>query len=366
MRRVREAMIVAGGAGTRLRPLTLTTPKPLLPFCDAPFLLGVIDRLAEVGISRVLLVVGRDTQPFGRLTEPAAARGVSLETVAESEPLDTAGGVLSALDRVSGPFLVLNGDILTNVDLRRAIDRHHASGAGATIVLTRVEDTSSFGVCVLDGTRIVGFVEKPAPGSLPGQDTVNAGTYVLEPEVLQRFTPGPLSFERQVFPTLLEASVHVEGFVGGGVWADLGTPERYLGGHRLALDGVLDWPALRRLGGEPGGVRVGSRVRWHPSGSVQPPSLLGDGTRVDQGARVGPYTVLGAGAHVGPDSWVRDSVLGRDTRVGAGTRLRQVVTGSGVVIGDGVRAEDGAVIGDDTQVPDGAVLPPGLRMTAAP
>jgi mannose-1-phosphate guanylyltransferase len=162
MPRVREAMIVAGGAGTRLLPLTATTPKPLLPFCGAPFLEGVIRRLAAVGVERVLLVVGADTAPFAALTASARRAGVEVEAVPEPEPLDTAGGVRSVLDQVTGTFLVLNGDILTDVDLAAAIAAHEAAGADGTLVLTRVEDTSTFGVCVREGTRIVDFVEKPA------------------------------------------------------------------------------------------------------------------------------------------------------------------------------------------------------------
>ncbi len=265
---VREACIVAGGAGTRLRPLTATTPKPLLPFCGVPFLSGVIERLAVVGVDRVLLVVGADPTPFEVLRPAAEWLGVTVEVVPEPEPLDTAGGVRAALARVSGAFLVLNGDILTDVPLREVVTTHAASGADATIVLTRVEDTSSFGVCVRDGSRITAFVEKPAPGTLPGQDAVNAGTYVLEPAALERFPEGRLSFERQVFPGLVEAGRHVEGFVSDAVWADLGTPDRYLAGHRLALDGVLAWPPLDAIADRGGGVRVA------PDAEVAPDATL--------------------------------------------------------------------------------------------
>ncbi|MEX2486650.1 MAG: NDP-sugar synthase, partial [Nitriliruptoraceae bacterium] len=241
---VRDAMIVAGGAGTRLHPLTATTPKPLLPFCNAPFLQGVIERLATQGIERVVLVVGADITPFRSLTDRAATQGVTVTCVAEPEPLDTAGGVREALDLVGDTFLVLNGDVLTDLDVRTAVDAHVRSRADATIVLTRVEDTSTFGVCVRDGTRIVDFVEKPAPGTLPGQDTVNAGTYVLERRALETFPRGSLSFERTVFPTLVSGGAHVEGFVSSAVWTDLGTPERLRDGHRRVLDGELDWPTL--------------------------------------------------------------------------------------------------------------------------
>ncbi len=244
---VEDALIVAGGAGTRLWPLTAATPKPLLPFCGAPFLTGVLRRLADVGVRRVWLVVGADPSPFEVLRPRAVQLGIDLVAVPEPTPLDTAGGVREAIEHIEATCLVLNGDILTDVDLAAAVATHRDAGAAATLVLTRVADTSSYGVCVREGTRIVGFVEKPAPGELPGQDAVNAGTYVLEPAAMRRFPRGRLSFERTVFPELVAAGAHVEGVASTAVWADLGTRTRYLDGHRLALDGDLDWPTLAEV-----------------------------------------------------------------------------------------------------------------------
>ena len=354
-------MIVAGGAGTRLRPLTASTPKPLLPFCDTPFLAGVVARLAAFGIRHVLLVVGRETAPFERLRPVARAHGVTVRTVPEPEPLDTAGGVLTALEQVSGTFLVLNGDILTDADLRPVLEQHVETGAGATILLTRVEDTSAFGVCVRRGTRVVGFVEKPSPGSFPGQDTVNAGTYVFEPEVLAGFQSGPVSFERDVFPALVDRGVHVEGVVGDGVWADLGTPERYLAGHRLALDGALAWPPLEEFRREPRGVLLGTGVRRARTAGIEGPVLLGDGAELAGGCRVGPYAVIGSGVRVAEGAHVRDSVVMSGATVGAGSRLAHVVVGAGAEIGPDVVAERGVVIGDREHLPGGTRLPAGAR-----
>ncbi len=296
MSEVRDAMIVAGGAGTRLRPLTGTTPKPLLPFCGAPFLSGVIRRLAGVGVRRVLLVVGADPSPFEILAPDAQAAGVTLESVPEPEPLDTAGGVREAVERVDGTFLVLNGDILTDVDVSKAIAAHHRSDADATLVLTRVEDTSTFGVAVRDNGRIVEFVEKPAPGSLPGHDTINAGTYVLEPEAIARFPRGRLSFEREVFPGLVEQGAHVEGWVGEGVWADLGTPERFLAGHRGALDGELRWPSLEALPQPTPGCWQHERAEVAPDATVVAPVLLGPDVRVEREVIIGDDVAIDGGA----------------------------------------------------------------------
>lgn len=354
MAEVRDALIVAGGAGTRLRPLTATTPKPLLPLCARPFLGGVLHRLADAGVDHVRLVVGADPSPFEVLQPVARRLGVVLTAVPEPAPLDTAGGVREVLDDLRGTTLVLNGDILTDVDLARAVAAHVEVRAAATLVLTRVEDTSAFGVCVRDGSRIVDFVEKPAPGTLPGQDAVNAGTYVLEPEALRGFPRGPLSFERDVFPGLVADGAHVEGVVSDAVWADLGTPERFLAGHRLALDGRLRWPTLDEVGtADADGVRRGADVEVAADARLIGPCLLDAGVRVGPGAVVGPHAVLGAGTVVGPRAQVRDTVVREDVRIGAGAQLDGVLAGIGVTIGTDVHLTPGTVLGDRAEVADG-------------
>lgn len=361
MSEVRDAMIVAGGAGTRLRPLTRTTPKPLLPFCGAPFLSGVIRRLAAVGVRRVLLVVGADPSPFEVLRDDARQVGVTLESVPEPEPLDTAGGVREACDRVEGTFLVLNGDILTDVDLAGAIAAHHEARAAATLVLTRVADTSTFGVAVREGGRIVRFVEKPAPGTLPGHDNVNAGTYVLEPEAIARFPRGPLSFEREVFPGLVERGAHVEGWVGDGVWADLGTPERFLAGHRFALDGDLRWPSLEELPQPVAGHWLHDTAKVSPDATLVGPVLLGAGCRVAPGARVGPHVVLGAGAEVGTGADLSDSVLFEGVRVGPWVRAEGALLGHHARLGAEALLERDVVVGDRVEIEPAAHLTGGSR-----
>lgn len=356
MHEVRDAMIVAGGAGTRLWPLTATRPKPLVGFCGAPFLEGVLGRLAAAGVDRVFLVVGADPEPFRILDDAARTLGVRLEAVPEPEPLDTAGGVRSVVDRVRGSFLVLNGDILTDVDLRAVLATHRAAAAAASLVLTRVSDTSTFGVCVLEGTRIVDFVEKPPAGSLPDQDAVNAGTYVLEPDALRRFPLGRLSFERDVFPTLAAEGEHLEGIVSDALWADLGTPARYLAGHRAALAGEVAWPVLDDLPADEAGVRRAGDVLVSPHARLVGPVLLASGTVVEAGAEVGPDVVLAAGTRVAVGARIRDSVLGPANRVGPGAQLTSVVTGEGVRIGADARLTAGVVLGDHVVVPAGAEL----------
>lgn len=362
---VREAMIVAGGAGTRLRPLTHDTPKPLLPFCGGPFLEGVVLRLAAVGVERVLLVVGAETAPFEAFAATFRDRGVRVEIVPEPEPLDTAGGVRSVLDQVTGPFLVLNGDILTDVDLAAAVAHHDRVGADATLVLTRVEDTSTFGVCVLDEDgRITAFVEKPEPGTLPGQDAVNAGTYVLEPDALARFPRGRLSFERTVFPDLVAAGAQVHGFVGDGVWADLGTPERFLAGQRLALSGALRWPTLDAVAADEQGVRLAGGVVVEDGARLEGPLLLQAGVHVAAGARLGPDLVLGPGVRVGRDVRLTDSVVLASSVIDDDVEAEGLLAGRSVHVGRGARIGREVVLGDGERIAPGSRLAAGTRRPA--
>lgn len=354
------ALIVAGGRGTRLRPLTDTVPKPLLPFCGAPFLGGLARRLGEAGVTRIGLVVGADTTPFAPLVELLAPHGLQVTLVPEPEPLDTAGGVRAATHGLDEPVLVLNGDVLSDLDVAALVADHAATGAAATIALTRVPDTSTFGVCVLDGDRITAFVEKPAPGALPGQDTVNAGAYVLAAGVLDRFDAGPLSFEREVFPTLLEAGERLTGSVHDGVWTDLGTPERFLAGQRLVLDGAMRWPPLDDLddlGEREGrvtlrGVRAGADVRIAPDARVDGPVVLGDGVLIGSGAAVGPHVVAAPGVAIGDGADVAHALLCAGAMVGQQAVLVDALLAPGAHVAAGSQVSGpvaGPVTGTDGQ-----------------
>lgn len=369
-------MIVAGGAGTRLSPLTDDTVKPLLPLVGMPFLEGLIEGLARFGVGKVLVVAGARTRPFEDLRSAARSVAIDLDVVPEPEPLDTAGGVRSALDRVDGPFLVLNGDVLMDLDVDALFAHHHDASAVATIALTRVEDPSSFGVCVLDEGRIVDFVEKPIPGSLPGQDTVNAGAYILEPTALASYPPGPLSFERQVFPELVASGQRVVGWVNDGVWADLGTPRRYLDGHRLVLDGAVPWPTVRRHV-EVVGVPEADQMNVHPSAKLdphtklRPPVWIGPDVVIGAQTVVGPYAVVGRGARIGARAQLVDVVIHEEALVGADTKVYSAVLGRGVVVGigtqigrDGTVASEPVVVGSASRVQDHHVVAPGTRLRA--
>ncbi len=355
-RPIRDALIVAGGRGTRLQPLTRGLPKPLIPFCGAPFLEGVIRRLAEAGTTHVHLIVGADTSPFESLRPLAQELGIAVSSVPEPEPLDTAGGVRAVADGFDGPVAILNGDILTDVDYAHVFARHRDSGADATIVLTEVEDTSSYGVAVRQGTRITRFVEKPEPGTLPGQNAVNAGTYVIEPEVMTAHPQGRLSFEREVFPELLDRGGHIEGCVWDGAWQDLGTPERYLEGHRTALAGELRWPSLDEIPARQDGVRIAPGADVHGGAIVEGPVLVLPGATVAAGATVGPYTVVGREAAIAAGASVEGSVLHDGVQIGPDVVVTGLIAGHGARIRAGAKLGRGVVLGSEVVVDAGEEL----------
>ena len=350
MSAVDTALVLAGGRGTRLLPLTARTPKPMLPFCGAPLLAGMVRRLVPHGVRRVILAVGADAAPFAPLAAEVAADGVHVEVATEPEPLDTAGGARLALRGVEGPVLVLNGDVLTDLDVGALLARHRGTAADVTLALTRVEDTSAFGVCLLDGVRVTGFVEKPPPGTLPGHDTVNAGTYVLGPGVLDGFPEGPLSFERTVFPGLLAAGRSIVGYVADGVWSDLGTPERLLEGQRTVLGGGVVWPPLSDVAAGADGVRVAAGAAVAADAVLRGPVLVGDGARVAAGAIVGPDAVLAPGVVVGAGARVEDAAVGPRSRIGAGAVVARALLGAGVDVAPGAVVADLAVLGDGERV----------------
>lgn len=332
--------MLAGGQGTRLRPLTLTTPKPVVPLAGRPFLTFMLDWLSGHGVTEAILSCGfmsdgvRDV--LGDIYD-----GMRLRYVIESEPLGTAGPVRLALDEgvLEDRLFVLNGDVLNDMDLTAELAQHERTGARATLALIAVEDTASYGVVPTDAEgQVEAFLEKsdgPAP-----TDRINAGAYVIEREVIESAVPSgrAVSFEREVFPQLVGEGLY--GWAAEGYWVDIGTPERYLEATYDLLSGRLD-------------SRLGARDETG--------SLIGEGC-LTAGAHIGPQSVLGAHCSVGSDSTVERSVLHDRVRVGADCHVRDGVLCEGVQLGDGARVEPGALIGAGARIGAGAVVGAGARL----
>ncbi len=334
-----QAIVLVGGFGTRLRPLTYSTPKQMLHVGNRPMIERVLEHLHAHGVERAVLSLGYRPDAFGDAYPSGRCGGVDLHYAVEPEPRDTAGAIrFAALDAgIRERVVVVNGDVLTDLDLTALIARHDAAGAEGTIALHRVEDPSAFGVVPTeDDGRVVAFIEKPPRDEAP-TDRINAGTYVLEPSVIDRIEPDvAVNVERVTFPAMV-ADRSLFAFDGDTYWIDAGTPASYLRANLDLLDGTR---------ASEDGVHPSARV----DGSVEG-SWIGAGAHVAAGARV-TGSLVTAGATVGEGAVVEGSIVGPGAVVGEAAQVL-----GGAVLGDGVILEPGTVI-DGVPVPDPASGPP--------
>jgi mannose-1-phosphate guanylyltransferase len=334
-----QALVLAGGEGTRLRPLTYTTPKPVMPLAGRPFLTFMLDWAHSHGVDEVILSCGFMSDDVKRVLGDIYD-GMRLRYVIEDEPLGTAGPVRRAFDEglLDERLFVLNGDVLTDIDLTGELAQHEHSGARVTLALHPVEDTSSYGVVPTDsGGRVEAFLEK-TEGEAP-TNRINAGAYVIEREVVEAIPPGrAVSFERETFPALVGDGLY--GFPAAGYWIDIGTPERYL---------EATWDLLAD--------RVGSRLPARDETG----SLVYEGCLLS-GAHVGPQAVLGRHCSVGSDARVERSVLHDRVVVGADAAVVESVLATGVRVGASARVLPGAVVGAGAVIGDGAMIGAGARV----
>ena len=325
-----RAVVLVGGLGTRLRPLTATTPKQMLPIVHRPMIEWVVGHLARYGVDDVVLSMGYRPDAFQDAYPDGRCAGATMHYAVEPEPLDTAGAVhFAATDAgISERFLVVNGDVLTDLDIGALVDFHASREAEATIALHQVADPSRYGVVPTDDRgRVTAFVEKPEPGTAP-TDLINAGTYVLEPSVVDRIAPGQrVSMERETFPRLAEEGRLYARDDGGVYWIDTGTPAQYL---QAQLDLIS-------------GCRGEAPPAVHPTASIDP------------GATVSA-SVIGSRATVAGGAVVRHSVVQAGAVVGAGARIVDSVVGTGVAIGRGAVLEAMSVVADGESVGAGAHL----------
>ena len=358
-----QAVILVGGEGTRLRPLTYGTPKPMVPLFGVPFLERTIVRLRDAGVDEIILAAGYLPEAISAHFGDGSRFGTRVTYVVESSPLGTAGALRNVADHITGAFFVLNGDVLTDLDLRAMVAFHQTTGGVAVLHAISVEDPSAFGCIEHDAEgRITGFVEKPLREEAKTSD-INAGTYLLERRILEDIPEGrSVSIEREIFPKLIAAGDGLYAYVTSDYWLDVGRPAQYMQAHDDILDGKL---ALSPQG-DPGAV---SGVMWafgdaNVPANIRPPSFVGAGATIATDAVVGPYAVIGAGCRIAAGSEVRRSILWDGVSIEEHAQVLGAILASNVSVGPEAVVAVGAVIGHDVTIAAGVVLPDDARVSA--
>ena len=344
-----KAILLAGGKGSRLRPLTMHTPKPIVPIFDRPFLQYQLDLLKQVPeIDEVVLSHHYQPRRIEELFGDGSAYGMSIRYVVEPAPLGTAGAVRYAGESLHESVVVFNGDVLTEVDLAAVIALHRERRAKATIVLTPVENPTAYGLVETDPQgNILRFLEKPKPEEITC-DTINAGIYILEPDTFDRIPKDtPWSIERSFFPSLIERQETFVAYIYRGYWIDIGTPEKYTQVHRDIMDGRYRSAQFRDAGRT---IWVSSEARVEDGATLEAPCFIDEGTVIKAGARIGPYSVIGRHCHVEEGAMVQDSIVWADTRISQEAVVRRSILGRHCHVGRNASVEDGVVLGDKSVV----------------
>jgi mannose-1-phosphate guanylyltransferase len=352
-----QAVILVGGEGTRLRPLTSTVPKPVIPLVDRPFIAYMLEWVARHGVDDVVMSCGFLATAVRNVLGDGSQYGLRLRFIEEPEPRGTAGALKYAEDFLDERFLMLNGDVLTDLDLTAQIAQHDATGAVGTLALVSVADPTAYGLVRLhDDQSVEEFVEKPSADQIDTK-LISAGAYVLERAVLDLIPADRnVSIEREVWPRLVGDGLY--GFAADAYWLDIGTPERYLQGTFDILEGNVATAVADRLG--PGYLAVGERVQ--AAGRIVPPALVERGCQIAAGAHVGSLVVLGEGVSVGEGTTIERSVVLNGADIGAECVLRDCIVGAGGRVGDGSEISGGAVLGEGVTVGPGNVLSRGVRV----
>ena len=353
-----QALILAGGEGTRLRPLTSTMPKPVVPLVDRPFISYMLEWLRAHGVDDVILSCGFMADGVRTVMGDGSALGIRLRYLEEPRPLGTGGALKFAEALLDERFFMLNGDVLTDMDLTAQLEHHERTGARATLSLIPVEDPSAYGLVRRDpDCSVTEFVEKPGPEQID-TNLVNAGAYIIERDVLDEMPRAGtnVSIEREVFPALVGRGLF--GCESSGYWLDIGTPDRYLQATFDILEGNVSTEAGRQL--NPGGVALlnGARI----DGRVVAPALVGPGCVIGRRAIVGGRAVLGRGVTVAEGAHVESSVLLDGASIGARSTVRSTIIGPGVSIGERCHIGGGVVLGARVKIGADNVLAAGARI----
>jgi mannose-1-phosphate guanylyltransferase len=353
-----QALILVGGEGTRLRPLTSTVPKPVVALVDRPFISFMLEWLRGHGVGDVIMSCGFLATSVREVLGDGSQLDIRLRFVEEPEPRGTAGALKYAEQMLDERFLMLNGDVLTDIDLTAQISQHERTGAIATLALVPVADPTAYGLVRLqDDSSVREFLEKPSPDQID-TNLISAGAYVLERRILDLIPPDRnVSIERQVWPLLIGDGLY--GYTSDAYWLDIGTPERYLQGTFDIIEGNVHTAVRERLGDSYLAVSEGASV----GGRVIPPAVVEHGASIAAGAQVGALVVIGPDVSVGAGTTVERSVVLRGSEVGAGCELRDCIVAPGCHIGDGTAVTGGAVLGEGVRIGAHNLITRGMRVS---
>ena len=343
-----KAILLAGGKGTRLRPLTIHTPKPIVPIFDRPFLHYQIDLLKRVPeIDEVILSLNYQPRRIEEIFGDGAGTGVRIRYVVEPAPLGTGGAIRFAAQGTTDTLVVFNGDVMTSVDVNRVVSLHREGGAKATIVLTPVENPSAYGLVETTADGAVGrFLEKPGADEITC-NTINAGIYVLEPDTFDRIPKDvAYSIERTYFPSLVDRGEPFLAYIDRGYWIDIGTPEKYIQVHRDMFDGRFAGGSFSSADRTQPIVLPDARVE--AGAELQAPCFVDAGAQIKSGAVVGPYAVIGRGVIVEEEAHVTSSIIWPNSRVGQHALVDGAILARNCHIGRNVTLRGQAVLGDKT------------------
>jgi mannose-1-phosphate guanylyltransferase/phosphomannomutase len=358
-----KAVIIAGGLGTRLRPLTYNIPKPIVPVANRPFVLHQIDLLVQHGIKEIILNLHYLMENIKKVLDDGKKMGVKIHYSIEEHPLGTAGAVKNAEEYFDDePLLVFNGDVLTDINLTQIIEFHQKTGARVTLTLTRVEDPTAYGLILTNRDGVVThFIEKPSweqlanLSTLGPADTINAGIYVLDPKVFRNVPKGvEYSFERQLFPSLLEKGELICGYISDRYWIDIGKPSQYRQAHEAILRNEV---AVKIFGTRTDGkIWIGDRAKIDKSARLLGPAIIGREVSVGAETRIKDYTVLGDEVSVGSDSSLSHAIVWEGAKIGDHVNLDGCIIGYNCVIEDYASVGSGTVLADNSVIRKGSII----------
>lgn len=344
-----KAFILAGGKGARLRPLVLNTPKPIVPLANIPFLFFQIDHIKRAGITEIILSLSYQPRTITDIFGDGMKYGVTMRYTHEDLPLGTAGALKAAANLIDDTTIVLNGDVLTDIDLLEVLNYHRAKKADATIATTRVMSPTGYGLIESDSKgRVLRFMEKPAEDDVTG-DTINAGIYILEPSVLERIPAGgPQSLERELFPSMVHEGARVYSYLSKGYWQDIGSPQKYLEATFGIISGRTKLPHYPQKACPPN--------NWEKHQvSIDSFSIMDGKCIIKKGVAI-ENSVLGEGCRIEEGAMIKDSVIWSGTRIMPNARLERAIVGRQCHIGEGVHLRPGCVLGDKSTISDHSVI----------